>query len=155
MNIQNSAKAIILHDGKVLVIKNAEQYDVGEWYSLPGGRQVFEEDLRSALIRECFEELGVKVKLIDLLFVREYIHTNHRLAHLGSPSHKIEFMFHAEILDSFESIHIAKDADDGTLSLEWVSIDSLKDYNIFPSELRNLSQYLNNQKTSKYWGDIL
>ena len=45
----------------------------GEFYLLPGGGQNHGETLKECLIRECYEELGVHVRVQKLLCTREYI----------------------------------------------------------------------------------
>ncbi|MEO6457867.1 MAG: NUDIX domain-containing protein, partial [Chloroflexia bacterium] len=66
--VRTSAKAIILHDGKLLVVKF--QDDVGFWFQLPGGGQEPGETLPEAVRRECLEEAGAEVVVGDLWFVR-------------------------------------------------------------------------------------
>jgi ADP-ribose pyrophosphatase YjhB (NUDIX family) len=57
-----SVKAIILHNGKVVLVRN----DRDEW-DLPGGKLEQGEGLDAALSRELDEELGVKVMTSQLL----------------------------------------------------------------------------------------
>lgn len=59
---------ILLKDGKVLLGKRKKKIGRGEW-ELPGGHLKFQEKLEDCLIRECKEELGIKVKVGDLVSV--------------------------------------------------------------------------------------
>lgn len=53
--IRNSAKAIVIKDGKLLAIKISDGRE--EWYILPGGGQESEELLPQAVEREVAEEI--------------------------------------------------------------------------------------------------
>ncbi|WP_211231311.1 NUDIX domain-containing protein [Halonatronum saccharophilum] len=77
-SIRNSAKAIIIKNGKVLLTKNKSQLEV--FYLLPGGGQNKFERLEDALRRECREEIGVDIEVGDIVFIREYIGRNHQFA---------------------------------------------------------------------------
>jgi ADP-ribose pyrophosphatase YjhB (NUDIX family) len=57
-----SAKAVILHDDKVVLVRN----DRGEW-DLPGGKLEQGEMIKAALSRELDEELGVKILSSEIL----------------------------------------------------------------------------------------
>ncbi|MDE5892271.1 MAG: NUDIX domain-containing protein, partial [Acetatifactor sp.] len=70
--IRNSAKAVVIKDGKLLVIKINDGRE--EWYILPGGGQESEELLPQAVEREVAEEVGIKVACKDLLFAIEGVH---------------------------------------------------------------------------------
>lgn len=70
MGIRNSAKAIVVKEGKLLTIKMHE--NGGTYYILPGGGQEHGENLHQALERECKEELGAEVEIRELLF---YVNT--------------------------------------------------------------------------------
>lgn len=48
--IRNSAKALIIKDGKMLAIKIQDKDE--EWYIMPGGGQESEETLAKAVCRE-------------------------------------------------------------------------------------------------------
>ena len=54
--IRNSAKALIIKDGKMAAIKIRDAGE--EWYIMPGGGQEAEETLNEAVCREVSEELG-------------------------------------------------------------------------------------------------
>ena len=57
-----SVKAIVLHQGRVLLLVNERD----EW-DLPGGRPEAGEDHRTALVREVLEETGLSVEIGDLI----------------------------------------------------------------------------------------
>ena len=75
MRIRNSVKAIIIRDGKLLCNKNKD--DRGVFYCVPGGGQEYQENLHDAVVRECYEEIGARIEVGELLFVRDYIGRNH------------------------------------------------------------------------------
>ena len=58
--IRNSAKALIIKDGKMAAIKIRDAGE--EWYIMPGGGQEAEETLNEAVCREVSEELGIAIE---------------------------------------------------------------------------------------------
>ncbi|MCK5199463.1 MAG: NUDIX domain-containing protein [Spirochaetales bacterium] len=54
--VRNSVKAIIIEDGKLLVIRKSDSD--GYYYILPGGGQEKDETFIETVKRECMEELG-------------------------------------------------------------------------------------------------
>lgn len=151
--IENSAKAVIIRDDAVLLIRYSDSSDMGlgTWYALPGGRQRYGETLEETLDRECEEELGAKVSVGRLLFVREYIHARHELAGTGRDQHKIELMFSCELQSEPGS---APESDTDQESTEWVSLDRMSEIKIFPTTLRRLSGLVTRPGGDPYWGDL-
>lgn len=64
------ARAVILHEGKILVVKHSEDSD---FYALPGGKLEFGESPLECLKREMIEEMGVEPKVGRLLYVNTFI----------------------------------------------------------------------------------
>lgn len=64
--------AVIVHDGRVLLIRRGQAPLLGEW-SLPGGVLECGETLREATIREAREETGLVVDTVDMLGVYERV----------------------------------------------------------------------------------
>lgn len=64
MKLFVGAKALVVHQGKVLLVRESSVYkdasEVGKW-DVPGGRIEPEETLIEALKREVFEESGLQV----------------------------------------------------------------------------------------------
>lgn len=59
----NRVRAIIIKDGKLLTIKRSKQDSV--YFVFPGGGVEQGEDLETAMKRECKEELGIEIKVIE------------------------------------------------------------------------------------------
>jgi len=64
--------AIIIDQGKVLLVKRGHAPLKGEW-SIPGGVLEVGELLRDAAVREAAEETGLKVETADLLGVYDRV----------------------------------------------------------------------------------
>ena len=64
--------AVIVQDGRVLLIRRGQPPLLGEW-SLPGGVLECGEALREATIREAREETGLVVETADMLGVYERV----------------------------------------------------------------------------------
>ncbi len=89
--IRTAVKAVIVRDGRMLLnhCRNAG----GEYYALPGGGQRVGETLDAALVRECEEELGVRVEVGPLRFVRDHIVAHHRHSYVTEAPHQLEHLF--------------------------------------------------------------
>lgn len=68
--MQKRVRAVFIRDGKILLIHRIKQQE--EYFVFPGGG-VEENDVnpQAALIRECFEEVGVRVKVQGVFFKTE------------------------------------------------------------------------------------
>ena len=65
--------AVVVHDGRALIVKRAHEPRKGEW-SLPGGRVELGETLVEATRREILEETGLEVAVGDIVEVFDRIH---------------------------------------------------------------------------------
>ena len=64
--------AVVIEDGKVLLVKRGKEPSIGEW-SLPGGRVKLGESIRDAIAREIFEETGLDIDIGDVVEILERI----------------------------------------------------------------------------------
>ena len=64
--------AVVINDGKVLMIRRAKPPREGEW-SIPGGRQDIGETVADAVVREVKEETGLDVAVTGFLDVIDFI----------------------------------------------------------------------------------
>lgn len=92
MAIRCSSKAIILHEGKILLNRCASR-DGSAYYDLPGGGQHTYETLEQAVVREVLEETGYRVAVDRFVALSEEIYDDpdtrrrypeytHRIAHI-------------------------------------------------------------------------
>jgi 8-oxo-dGTP diphosphatase len=152
--VRTAAKALIIKDQCLLAI--AKRDHQGIWYILPGGGQQHGETLQEALLRECLEEIGTLVKIGKLLFVRECIGKNHSGNGAGLDDwfrkhHGIDFIFACSVPDTYTA-QSGTLPDDGQEKVEWLPIDSLSEYRLFPSTLPDL--IANHTTRDTYIGDV-
>ena len=150
MGIRNSAKALIVTGGRLLLNKN--QNSVGDmayglpngaiYYDLPGGGQNQYETLEEAVIRECAEESGYNVAVDRLAAIYEEISMNDSFRSKHEPyAHKVYFVFICHLTDEPKMPLAEKDLD--MLESVWVSIDEVKDIPLYPRLIQsNLERIL-------------
>ncbi|WP_019119504.1 NUDIX domain-containing protein [Brevibacillus massiliensis] len=152
--IRNSARAVIIQDDKILAVKVRQPY--GDCYFLPGGGQQPGEDLQQTVRRECMEEIGQDVVVIDLLFVREYIGQNHQFAKYDGGIHQVDHIFLCEIKHPSNDIQPGLNPDTGQLAIEWIRFDDLSHENFFPQAMiPYLIDYVNGKPIPTYLGDVV
>jgi len=72
--IYPAMKAIILKNGKVLIMKRSMKEDHAQvLWDIPGGKIDFGEDPIDCLNREVMEESGIKIEIIKLLRVWSFL----------------------------------------------------------------------------------
>lgn len=149
--IRNSAKAVIIKDGKLLLTKNEDQF--GVFYLLPGGGQEPEENLHEALERECREEISADISIGDIRFVREYIGKNHEFAQWDADIHQIEYMFECELLPGSE-LKNGTVPDSTQVGIEWIELEKLKYCRIYPAVIKQVINEDGSFKKQVYLGDV-
>lgn len=150
-DIRVSIKAIIIKDNKLLAAKKIDAE--GYFYILPGGGQEHGETIEEALTRECIEEISVKVKIKRLLFIRDYIGKTHNfMDHARRNVHQVEIMFDAEITEGNPANGIM--ADTGQIGVEWLDLNSLQNYRLYPVSLVPHLMNYKNIKEAIYLGDV-
>lgn len=153
MGIRNSAKAIIVENNRLLVIK--KQDGDGYYYVLPGGGQEKGENLHEALMRECMEEVNARVKIGELLFIREYIGKNHEHAEFDSELQQTEYMFECMLKENSDEIGNGQIPDDGQMGIEWLLLSELLNYRLYPQTMRKyIIEYFAGEKVPVYLGDV-
>lgn len=128
MYIRNSAKALVVSDGKVLLNKCRSR--LGDYYALPGGGQNPGETLEEAVKRELLEETGVTVKPIRLAAIYERIAAGRE----DGANHKMYFIFYCQP----EDVPVKKptERDSYQTGVEWVPIETIEKSNLFPAIVR-------------------
>ena len=92
--------AIIMKDGKILMVSNERSNYL---YSV-GGRIKFGETAEEAVVREVYEETGVKMEIDRLGFVHENYFYGDAPTNLGKLIYEISFFFYMKVPNDFAPI---------------------------------------------------
>lgn len=149
--IRNCAKALIIRDGKVLLLE--KQVGDANWYVFPGGGQAKGETLAEAVQRECMEEIGTHVTIGSLRFVREYIGANHEFPKAHEELHHLEFLFLCDVPDDYEP-KMGTAPDEEQIRVDWIPIEDLATYPVFPRKLAKAIAEEDHSTLNIYWGDV-
>ena len=128
--VRIAVKALIIEDDRLLCIKKKSAR--GVFYLLPGGGQEFEETLDEALARECQEEIGAKVQVNGIQFVREFIASHHDKR--NRPFHQVDIIFACKLIDRNPDV-TSQLPDYNQVAIEWIPIHQLEKVGFQPSEL--------------------
>ena len=129
MSVRNSAKAIVVHEGKILVNRCVSRF--GEYYALPGGGQHTGEMLSETVRRELLEETGYSVVPMRLSGIYERISEGRR----DGNSHKIYFIFLCRLAS--EERQKPTETDRFQIGYEWIDIHEIQRRNLFPRAIRD------------------
>jgi len=147
--IRTATKAIIINKDKILLNK----YKKGSiYYTLPGGGQHHNEDLKSNLRRECLEEIGAEVEVGDVLFVREFIADHHNPSPNRAGYHQVNIIFECQIKDT--PWISPQEQDNNQTGIEWIKIEDLLQTNLYPLSLRpEIVKFVQGRKSNIYLGE--
>ena len=90
--------AVIVEDGRVLLIKRGKTPLLGEW-SIPGGMLELGETLRRGAEREALEETGLVVRATDLLGVFDRIVPDSVVQDPAEPNGMKRMLYHYVLID--------------------------------------------------------
>ncbi len=130
--------AVIMKDGKFLMVGN-ERSDY--LYSV-GGRIKFGETAEEAVIREVWEETGVRMEIDRLGFVHENYFYGDAPANLGKLIYEVSFFFYMKVPDGFSPVSASFTEDDSREHLQWISPEDPVTFypDFFRTELRHPQQ---------------
>lgn len=137
-NILNIRVAgIIIKDNRVLMVKNLRSDYI---YSL-GGRLKFGESARQGVVREVYEETGVKMEIDRLGFIHENFFIGSTPSKMDSMVYEITFYFYMKVPADFYVETGVETADDDRETLVWLDWHSDERYypQFFKTELDNPS----------------
>jgi len=145
-NIRNAVRALIIRDGRILLIR--KEYEDGcQKFALPGGGQDTGETLANALIRECKEEVGADISNITLLHVVDWFKQRDCIP--PSTRQHVEFLFSCDVDDSYipqNGVH----PDKHQVDVIWVKVDALDNLPCHPNSMLALLPGIKNKKPTIY-----
>lgn len=128
------AAAIIHKNNKILICQRQAKGNCSLLWEFPGGKLESYETLEECLIRECQEELNIKIKLTDI-FAKTIYHY---------PDQEIAFtFFNAEYLEGEITLQVHKD-------YKWVTTNELKIFEFCPADIEIVKKLLA-KKGSPNW----
>ena len=148
--IRNAVRAVIVRDGAVLMQKKWAETK-GEWYTLPGGGQDVTETLDAALIRECEEEIGVRVEIEELLSVADFF--KQRETAYPSTRHVIEIYYACRVPDDYTPAS-GSHPDKHQIDVVWLPLERLPELPLFPRELARRLPHIIAGGERGYLGEI-
>lgn len=149
-----SAKAVVVHQGRLLTTRNRTPGDFGpDWHIFPGGGQRPGETLEVTLVREVREETGIEVRPGRLLWVRELIVALREDPPFDPADHAIEFMFAADFVADHGDAH---EVDRYQQAVEWVSPEAIPGLRFYPATVvpALLAHLAGTAPDSIYLGDV-
>lgn len=146
--IRNAVRAVIAQDDAVLLQRKIDDSGI-ERYALPGGAQEHGERLTEALQRECEEEIGTRVEVIDLLFVGDYFKP--RQTSPPTTRQLLEFLFACSVAPDYQPRNGPR-PDKHQVDVQWVPVNQLDEINLVPVDYVEL---LRKQKQPRvYLGQV-
>ena len=118
--IRSTAKAIIFHNGKILLNKCTD--GVKTYYDFPGGGQHKFETMEEAVVREVQEETGYKVECVKFAAIAEEIYNNEEIrTKYSNYAHRIMHMFVVKLTD--ETAEKADEYDLHQIGSVWMTLE--------------------------------
>ena len=111
--------AIILKNGKFLMVGNT---GVDYLYSV-GGRIRFGETAEEAVVREVFEETGIKMEIDRLGFIHENYFYGDTKRNMGKLVYEVSYFFYMKVPEEFEPVACDFNEDGCKEHLVWASAD--------------------------------
>ena len=111
--------AVVVHQGRVLLIERANEPLKGEW-SLPGGALELGETLEEGVVREVLEETGLRVEPVRVVEVFDRI-SRDDAGQVRYHFVLVDFLCHLSKGESADAVQCASDA----VRARWVSVVEL------------------------------
>lgn len=138
-----AGRAVIVQDGKILLV-NATRHKGDDKWCTPGGGVDLGENLKIGLSREVFEETGLDVVIHDLTAVSEYFNREDNF-------HQIDMFFKATIRNG-ELSDTWQDTCGVVQQRGFFSLDEVKNMKILPAFLQEGFWLHSNQNGPIYRG---
>lgn len=118
--MQRVTNCLIIDNGKVLLLKKPRH----GWYAMPGGKMERNETIQEAVIREVYEETGLRISNPRIMSIANMIKPSEQPP-------KDDWMMFTFVCHGYEGTLI-KDCPEG--ELEWVDLSEISKIETAPSD---------------------
>ena len=134
-----SAGALVVHEGKLLLVNHVKEGYYDFWVA-PGGGVIGIEDLQEAAHREVREETGLDVYIGKLAYIEEFYRPE-----AGAEMRECKFWFYAELADGSReiSVNAPEAVEEGIVAAAFFAEEELSTLNIPPPFLH-----------AEFWEDL-
>lgn len=129
--IRNAVRALIIEDENILLLRKAYE-DGAERFALPGGAQEPGETLDQTLYRECMEEIGAGVTIVELAFLADWFKPRDTLP--PTKRQQVEFLFKCELPAGYEPKN-GNRPDKHQVDVVWMPLMQLTSVELLPQSL--------------------
>ncbi|NLI52766.1 MAG: NUDIX domain-containing protein [Clostridiales bacterium] len=151
-HVRSTVKAIVLHEGKVLLNRCRDARN-GDYDSLPGGGQEQYETMADAVRRECLEETGYTVEPVRFAALMEEICLDPFIRETYPQyAHKMLHIFVCRLV-STERI-APTETDDLQIAVEWVPLEEVPKLNLLPVQVKERFSELTEGDRPLYLGSV-
>lgn len=132
--IRNAVRAIILRE-EALLLQHKVSTDGLDRFTLPGGAPNLGETLEEGLQRECIEEIGTSVEVVELMHVADF----YKIRKTAPPSRRqqVEFLFRCHVPDDYQAQNGSK-PDKHQKSVVWMPLNEIREKPLFPEGLKKV-----------------
>ena len=120
------------------------EYNGHSVYNFPGGNRENGEPIKETLEREMVEELGVSIKVNELILIGEVISKDQK-------ADTLHIVFSCEII---ENEPVINKNETSAIDLAWIEIEEITSLNLYPNIGQELIERLHNNKKPAYLGKI-
>ena len=138
------ARAVIIKDGKVAFIKNLSDGKI----TIPGGGVDEGEKIEDAVIREAFEETGIKVTLL-FKAGENFYNVNMQLGDVEFVSKRVEYIYVCEYIDQIADLHGIEGEYAGKTEIYFDKPDKLKDCFVSEACIDHIKKYIKEYKSKE------